>query len=360
MRIPGPGEFIPDAPVAASGGILIFLVIVAVVLDAFASSGAGEPGSLNYVSRQSVCAPSIEKVNEVQARAREAYDTGAPETTETLRRVVEGTGSFLLPVGTEVKVLRKGNAGYAVVSALRQPAGECLVATNQLKMGWGEWISWNWREFRKSQAAKRELANSVERIQRRFSEVETKIVACRTGPLIINYNGVDIEQATPVDFSRCLRRGGVVSVKGPPGGRAYYRDGRMNTHVDLSVASMLFAGPAGTSARAECSCADSPVVAGHRAEIPAPTSQDIVMMAPVGRWSDRVKLDNRPVTCEQFAQDVLIQGDDESRTIVDGPTSRDWSGIVGNDNLKTIRFQAKGNQEMRVVCHIEKVTPTRD
>jgi hypothetical protein len=88
--------------------------------------------------------------------------------------------------------------------------------------------------------------------------------------------------------------------------------------------------------------------------------QTIRMMAPVGTWGERVNLKSPLITCEDFSRDVLLQGDDEHRTIVDGPTNRNWAGIVEGNNLRTIRFRARGDQSVEIVCHVYSVPPTRD
>ena len=255
MRIPGPGTFIPDEPAAVGGGLMIALVIGAMVLDSFGRSGAGEPDTWNFVTSQSVCAPAVETFAEVQARARQAYDAGVPDTVENLRRLVESTGSSLLPAGARVRVLRKGSSDYSVVSMPAKPTSECWVATKSLKMGWVDWISWNWREYRKSAAAERELADMEDRIARRAPQVETRIVACSTGATSIGYTGLEVEQATPVDFSRCLARNGRVSIQGPPDGLVYYRNGAVRNdgaYISTKYPWVLFAGPSGTSVTLGC------------------------------------------------------------------------------------------------------------
>jgi curved DNA-binding protein CbpA len=85
--------------------------------------------------------------------------------------------------------------------------------------------------------------------------------------------------------------------------------------------------------------------------------ETVNIVAPTGRWSDRINLNERPIYCEEFAGDVLVQGDNEGTTI---DSRGDWSPLFVHDYLKTIRFQAKGGKDVHGVCRIQKgrvVTP---
>jgi hypothetical protein len=83
-----------------------------------------------------------------------------------------------------------------------------------------------------------------------------------------------------------------------------------------------------------------------------PPGATIKTTAPAGKWSERFRLDDRPISCEEFDDNVIIQGVDETKSAVDGPTNRNWGPIVFGNNLRTIRFRAEGPKDVAVVCHV--------
>lgn len=92
-------------------------------------------------------------------------------------------------------------------------------------------------------------------------------------------------------------------------------------------------------------------LSGHGPKIPP--HKTIALAAPVGRWTDRVTLGGRSISCDDFPRNVLIQGEDETKTAVDGPTNRNWGPIAFGQNLKSIRFRAEGAEEVPVVCNVQ-------
>lgn len=262
IRIPSPGTFSPDLPGGGGGwliGLLGVLIIGGMIIDGLSRSGRGEPGRRNYLVSAGLCSPTLESFDEFDRQVKQAYDRGLPDTVETGRRIASGIGSAVLSPGTVVTIVeqrRHKGASYNLVSLENSPQ-PCWLGTNHLKMGWIEWVSWNWSSRKAAAAREAQVATFRNAWKARWQEVPTNIVACQTGTLSVDYSGLGYENATPVDLTRCFKSGGSVSIKGAPGGFIYFPDGTGTDSTEFispNRSQMLFAGPAGTQLTAECRC----------------------------------------------------------------------------------------------------------
>lgn len=143
--------------VSVSAGLgSVFLVLGAMFLFAISQEGDGRPSSINIITSDSYCFPSVNAYDNffISIQSEKALNGGAllkNRQDELLNRY----NILTLKQGTNVKVNEVASsyvsgqltAVFNRVSPVSEPTKSCFVSSGNLEMEFYEWIKWKWSKI---------------------------------------------------------------------------------------------------------------------------------------------------------------------------------------------------------------------